>query len=188
MKRCFFDSRIHLYGKLPGMFTRSILPIICSPGLKLHGASLVLVQLASSFSEAVMDLDPWHCISSSGVHLQPLCGVDLVRAQDGPDVVVQDLCSSAWQRPKPSVTQACEVGLQRHSQCGCPLPHLQRAERVHLSLTYPRLTSELPISLLNDVKAVILTVQCIFGLNTHTQIHGRPRPSCKAFIHQVHIC
>ena len=61
------------------------------------------------------------------VHLEPLLGVDLVGAQDGPDLVVEDLGRGARQGAQPGVAKPDEVGLERSRRGGAPLRWTSRA-------------------------------------------------------------
>ena len=64
------------------------------------------------------------------VHLQPLLGVDLVRAQDRPGLVVEDLGSGAGQRAKARVPKPQEVGLERLAESPGSFVDLERGEGV----------------------------------------------------------
>ena len=64
------------------------------------------------------------------VGLQPLLGVDLVRADDGPDVVVEDLGGGAGQGPQSGIAQGDEVVGQGHLGAPGTLGHLEGGEPV----------------------------------------------------------
>ena len=64
------------------------------------------------------------------VGVEPLLGVDLVGAEDGPDLVVEDLGRRAGQGLQPGVLQAAEVVGQGHARAPGPLGDLQGGEAV----------------------------------------------------------
>ena len=66
------------------------------------------------------------------VHLEPLGRRDLVGADDGTDLVVQDLGRSARQRPEPEIAEPREVLAEPEPERRRALPHLERRERVHV--------------------------------------------------------
>ncbi len=64
------------------------------------------------------------------VGLQPLLGGDLVRAEDRPDRVVEDLGRGARQRPQPGVLEPAQVVGQRLAEAPGALGDLQGGEAV----------------------------------------------------------
>ena len=61
--------------------------------------------------------------------LEPLVGGDLVRTQDRPDVVVEDLGRRAWQRRQSGILESGQVVRQRLVEPLGALGHLERGER-----------------------------------------------------------
>ena len=68
------------------------------------------------------------------VHLEPLRGRDLVRADDRADLVVEHLGGGARERGEPLVAEALEVVAQRDAERRGALPDLERAEGVDVQL------------------------------------------------------
>ena len=68
------------------------------------------------------------------VGLQPLLGVDLVRAQGGPDLVVEDLGRGAGQGTQPGVHQPPQIRRQRLAEAAGALSHLERGETVDVNV------------------------------------------------------
>ena len=68
------------------------------------------------------------------VGLEPLLGVDLVGAEDRPDLVVEDLGRGARQRAQPGVHQAAEVVGQRLAEALGALGDLERGEAVDVDV------------------------------------------------------
>ena len=68
------------------------------------------------------------------VHLEPLVGRDLVRADHRPHLVVEDLGRGAGERSEAEVAQSGEVGLEIEPERRRALPDLERRERVHVHL------------------------------------------------------
>lgn len=66
------------------------------------------------------------------MHLQPDRGGELVRADDGADLIVQDFCGRAWQAPQAGIPQCCQIPPQGPPQRGSSLGHLQGRECVHM--------------------------------------------------------
>ena len=73
------------------------------------------------------------------VGVEPLLGVHLVRAQDGPHLVVEDFRSRAGKRAQTGVLQACQVEVERFLVAPRPFGHLERGEGVHMHVGYRRL-------------------------------------------------
>ena len=73
------------------------------------------------------------------VHLEPLRRVHLVRAEDAPDLVVEDLGRGAGQRGEADVAKPREEVGQRHAERGCSLPDLERGEGVDVEVGQLRL-------------------------------------------------
>ena len=65
-------------------------------------------------------------------HLEPLRGVDLVGAELGADLVVEDLGGGAGQRAEAGLLEAAQEGLERHAERRRALPDLERREGVHV--------------------------------------------------------
>ncbi len=65
---------------------------------------------------------------------QPLVGVDLVGAQHGTDLVVEDLGGRARQCAKPGIHQSTQVVGQRLAEAPRALGHLERGEAVDVDL------------------------------------------------------
>ena len=82
-------------------------------------------------------------------HLEPLRGVDLVRAQNGADLVVEDLRGGARQRAEAGVLQPAQEGLERDAERRRALPHLERRERVdvHVGRRFLHRAAEVEIGL-----------------------------------------
>ena len=80
----------------------------------------------------VVERSPASCAVS--MHLEPLLGRDLVRAEDPPHLVVEDLRGRAWERGEPGVAQAREVVGEREAERRGALPDLERGERVHVQV------------------------------------------------------
>ena len=68
------------------------------------------------------------------VGLQPLLGVDLVGAERGPDLVVEDLRRRARQGPQAGVHQAPQIRRQRLAEAAGPLGHLEGGEAVDVDV------------------------------------------------------
>src|SRR3954453_1978227 len=68
------------------------------------------------------------------VNMQPLLGVHLVRADDGPDLVVEDLGGRTRKRREAGVAQALEVVAQGYAEGSRALPDLEGGERVQVEL------------------------------------------------------
>ena len=66
--------------------------------------------------------------------LEPLLGVDLVGAEHGPHLVVEDLGRRARQRPQPGVHQPPQVVGERLAQPPGPLGDLERGEAVDVDV------------------------------------------------------
>ena len=66
--------------------------------------------------------------------VEPLLGVDLVRAQDLADLVVEDLRSGAGERPEPGVHHAAQVVGERLAVALRALGDLERGEAVHVDV------------------------------------------------------
>ena len=64
------------------------------------------------------------------VDLEPLLGVDLVRAEDGSDLVVEDLCGRARQGAKAGVAKPYQVLLERLAEPASPFAHLESGKGV----------------------------------------------------------
>ena len=64
------------------------------------------------------------------VGLEPFRRRDLVRAEHGADLVVEDLGRRARQRAQPRLVEPREVGLERLAEAARPLGHLERGEPV----------------------------------------------------------
>ena len=62
--------------------------------------------------------------------LEPLLGVDLVRAQNGADLVVEDLRGGAGQRRQPRLFQSAQVVDERLAEAPGAFGHLERGEAV----------------------------------------------------------
>ena len=67
-------------------------------------------------------------------HLEPLLGVHLVRADDRPHLIVEDLRRGAGQCAKPSGFKLGQEVAQRQPERRGALRHLQRRERVHMHI------------------------------------------------------
>ena len=65
-------------------------------------------------------------------HLEPLRGIDLVGAQDGAHLVVEDFRGRAGQAGKTGILQPREVVAQRQAQRVGAVPDLERREGVHV--------------------------------------------------------
>src|SRR5271166_6045557 len=65
-------------------------------------------------------------------HLKPLRGIDLIGANDGADLIVQDLGSGTRQRSETRFLQAREKCAYGDSKCRCALPDFQRRERMNM--------------------------------------------------------
>src|SRR3954471_22851433 len=66
------------------------------------------------------------------VNVQPLLGVHLVRADDGPDLVVEDLGGRTRKRREAGVAQALEVVAQGYAEGSRALPDLEGGECVQV--------------------------------------------------------
>ena len=66
------------------------------------------------------------------VHLEPLAGRDLVRAEGAPHLVVEDLGGRARERGEAGVAEQGEVLVERQPERRRALPDLERGERVHV--------------------------------------------------------
>ena len=66
------------------------------------------------------------------VHLEPLVGRHLVRADHAPHLVVEDLRGSAGQRGEPLIPKHGQVLVEREPERRGALPHLERREGVHV--------------------------------------------------------
>ena len=66
------------------------------------------------------------------VDAEPLFGRDLVRADDLPHLVVENLGRGPGQRAEPRLSQLREVVLECYLERRRPLPDLERRERVHV--------------------------------------------------------
>ena len=67
-------------------------------------------------------------------HLEPLLGVDLVGAEDGAHLVVEDLGGGARHAAEPGLFQLTQVVGERPLHRRGALPDLERRERVHVDL------------------------------------------------------
>ena len=65
--------------------------------------------------------------TGAGARLQPLGGAELVRADDGAGLIVQDLCRGAGQAAQARLLQRCQISPERPAQGPGPLCHLQMA-------------------------------------------------------------
>ena len=63
-------------------------------------------------------------------HLEPLRGVELVRAEHGADLVVEDLRGGAGQRAEAGFLEPAQEGLERDAERRRALPDLERREGV----------------------------------------------------------
>ena len=68
------------------------------------------------------------------VRVEPLLGVDLVGADDGPHLVVEDLGRGAGERGQAGVLRRSQVVAQGHAQTARALGDLERGEAVHVDL------------------------------------------------------
>ena len=102
-------------------------------------------------------------------HLEPFGGVDLVGAQDGAHLVVQDLGRRARQAGEPRIAQAREVVVERQAQRVGAGADLQRREGVHVHVGRRRLHR------LDDGE---IGVAGVAGLDAALQAHlgGAARP------------
>ena len=66
--------------------------------------------------------------------LEPLLGVDLVGAEDGPDLVVEDLGGGAGQRAQAGVLEPAQVVGQRLAEALGALGDLERGEAVDVDV------------------------------------------------------
>ena len=70
----------------------------------------------------------------AAVRVEPLVGRDLVGADDGAHLVVEDLRRGAGQRREPGLVEGGEVVGQRHAEAAGALGHLERGERVEVEV------------------------------------------------------
>ena len=68
------------------------------------------------------------------VHLQPLACRHLVRAEHGPDLVVEDLGCRSRERCETGCPESFEVVAERQAEGRRALPDLERGERVHVQV------------------------------------------------------
>ena len=68
------------------------------------------------------------------VHLEPLAGRDLVRAERAAHLVVEDLRRRARERGEPDVAQPLQVVVEREPERGRALPDLERREGVDVQV------------------------------------------------------
>ena len=83
------------------------------------------------------------------VHLEPLLGRDLVRAEDPSHLVVEDLGGRAREGREAGVAQAREVVGEREPERRSSLPDLERREGVHVQI------GQLALDRLDDLDVVV---------------------------------
>ena len=109
------------------------------------------------------------------VRLEPLFGVDLVRAQDGAHRVVEDLGGGTRQRAQARVLHPAQVGLERLAQAAGALGDLERREAVDVDVRHRRADGAADL-------VVVVTVErrVDAALETHLGGAGVPRLACAA--------
>ena len=103
------------------------------------------------------------------VRLQPLLGVDLVRADQGADVVVEDLGRRAGQRLETGLLQAHQVLGQGHLGPAGPLGHLEGGEAVDVDPLGRRPDGAQHVD-------VVVAVEVRVDATLQADLGGAPRP------------
>ncbi len=83
-------------------------------------------------SEHDRDIRPQADAVRYTVHFEPPFGVDLVRAQDRSDLIVEDLRRRAWQGAQPGIPELDQIRVQRLAEPARPFVDLERGEGMYV--------------------------------------------------------
>ena len=140
------------------------------PGLQVTHSDQVPRPVLRPFHMAVHDggRGPESNAVGSLHHLQPLAGVDLVRTDDGADLIVENFRRSARQRAEARRLEPLQIGGQVQVQGGGALPNLQGRKGVDVHVRHRRL---------HRAQDADVGLAGVFGMDAALHAHFRAAPA-----------